>query len=145
MHTNIESKISERAHPDRGIVALITIVIIAAVIMILGIASVEMSRTDIIMSGQSDTGRYVLSIASACAEEALYRVKLDTAYTGGTIVIEDETCDVTVSGSGANRTITATADYDLHEKTVEMEVTLRQNASGQAKAWRIDSWTEVDP
>lgn len=130
---------------ERGVVALITVIIIGIVILMLGLTSAEMARTDIILSGYAGRGRAALALATSCAEEALFRVKLDGSYAGGSIPFAEGTCTSTVTGSGSSRTIVADGAFSGHARSIQMDVSLQQDASGQAHAWRVDSWTELDP
>lgn len=126
-------------------IAMMTIIIIGALILTIGISSAFQGQTEIVLVGQSDRRAIVSSLFDSCIEEALYRLKLDASYTGGTVPIGTDTCTVTVSGSGSSRTISATASSDVHSKTVSVGVSLKQNAAGNAKAWHVDSWSEQNP
>jgi hypothetical protein len=130
---------------ERGVIALITVIILSALILIVGISAAFIGQTDIIIAGQVDRGNYARSLALTCAEEGMHRLKLDASYTGGTIPISSTTCTVSITGSGASRTITSSATYDNHTKTIEVSATRRDNGAGNARAWNISGWQEVDP
>lgn len=129
----------------RGVIALMTVIILGAILLVVGISAAFIGQTDVILSGQSDRGHYAGVLATTCAEEAMHRLKLDPAYTGGTVPVGPYACTVTVSGSGFARTVTSAATYGGHTKTVSVSASLRQNASVNARAWNIDGWQEVDP
>ena len=131
---------------QKGFIALMTVIIIGAMILSVGISAALIGQTEIVLSGQTDRGYAARSLASACVEEALHRLKLNDAYAGGTVPVgATDTCTVVVSGTGSSRTITATASSDIFTKSVVVAASLKQNAAGNAKAWHVDSWAEADP
>lgn len=111
---------------EQGFILLIAVVIVAAMsasivttLLLLGIGSVR--------SGLAvEHGQKARDIADGCAQEALHRLVLDTAYTGNeTITIDADTCDIeTVTGTGdSNRVIEASAVHGAATKRVRVEVT----------------------
>lgn len=132
-------------HADQGVIALLAVIIIGAMIVAIGISTSFIAQTEIVLSGDVDREYSTRMLAVACLEEAAFRLKLNTAYVGGTIPIESDSCTVAISGSGSTRTVTATATVDGYTKTVTVVASLRQNAAANARAWTIDSWTEGDP
>ncbi len=82
---------------------------------------------------------------TSCVEESVHRLKLNSAYTGGTVPLGADTCTVTVSGSGSSRTIAATATIDGYTKAVAATATLKQNAAMNAAGWSVTAWAETDP
>jgi hypothetical protein len=129
-----------------GVIALLTIIIISAMILAVGVSAALIGQTEIALSGQSDREYAARSLASMCVEEALHRLKLNPAYVGGTLPIgTSDSCTVAVTGSGNNRTITATASSDVFTKSIVVATSIKQNGQGNAKAWHVDSYTEGDP
>jgi len=124
---------------------LLTVIIIGAIIVAAGISAAFIGQTEIIVTGDADRANVARNAAQACGEEALFRLKTQAGYSGGTIDIFGLTCAVSMTGAGANRTITATASSDVVSKTVRIETSLKQNSSLKAKTWFVDSWSEVDP
>jgi len=145
-----QSKITGMRHglaqiDRRGMIALMTVILLGAMLLIVGISAAFIGQTDVIIAGQIDRGHYVRSLAGTCVEEAMHRLKLDPAYIGGTIPIGPGNCTVTVSGSGTTRTVVGAATYDGFTKTIGVSASRRGNIAGNAHAWNIDSWQEVDP
>jgi len=130
---------------ERGVVLLITVIIVGALVLAIGVSAVFMGQTEVIKAGYADRSRQVSLLASACVDEALQRLKLDVSYTGGTVPVNSESCTVTVTGTGTTRTITAVGAAGGHTKTLLVGATLRQNSAGSAKVWSVDSWTESGP
>ena len=77
------------------------------------------------------------SIADACIEESLRRLRLDSNYSGGSLNINDNSCIINIQSSGNNRTITTTSTVDIYHKKIKVEATL----SGSNTA--INSWQEI--
>jgi hypothetical protein len=130
---------------QQGIIAMITVVVIGAMILSVGISAALIGQTEIILSGHTDREYAARSLATACVEEALHRLKLNAGYAGGTVPVGAESCSVTVTGSGAGRTITATASSAEFTKSISVTASLRQNSAGNARAWHIDAWAGIDP
>ncbi len=129
----------------RGVIALMTVIILGAILLVVGISAALVGQTDTILAGQADRGHYARVLATSCAEEALHRLKLDSAYSGGMVSVGGNDCSAVVSGSGPSRTVIGSATYEGHTRTVTVTATLRQNAAASAAAWNIDSWQEINP
>ncbi|KPJ85206.1 hypothetical protein AMJ57_03930 [Parcubacteria bacterium SG8_24] len=129
----------------RGLVALVTVVIIGALVLSIGLAATFANQTGIILSGEADREHTVRALASACLEEAMLRLKRDGSYVGGTIPISGSSCSVTVSGAGSSRTIDTTATYGDFTKSLQAIAALQSNGAANARSWRMESWSEVDP
>ena len=132
--------------PDRrGMIALVTVIVIGATLLTIGISAAMIGQTDLVISGHADRERSTRLLASACAEEALHRLKLNAAYSGGTIGIGTDSCTASVAGSGSTRTVTVSATVEGYTKSVIVGALLKQNVAGNARAWAIDSWSEGNP
>lgn len=133
---------TERDRDDRGIIALVTLVIIGALILTIGLSASLIGQSHIAVTGETDRARSARELAAACVSEALFRLKKNEAYVGGTVPSAFGDCTVSVSGAGATRTIVAAAsDVDLTQQ-VTVTATERLNGSGKAKAWEVMTWRE---
>ncbi|MBI4458327.1 hypothetical protein HY633_05170 [Candidatus Uhrbacteria bacterium] len=141
----ISARPSPRTQERPGFIAMLTVVIIGALVLTLGIAAALQGQTETLMAGQADYEQYVRSVAQTCIDEALHRLKLDSGYAGGTVPIGADTCTVTVSGGGSSRTIVSTATSDVFTKVITVAASLKQNVPANARAWHVDAWTESDP
>lgn len=131
---------------QRGVIGLLTILILSSVIMTVGLAAAHVSQTQIIMSGEVDREQTVRTALSACVEEALFRLRRDAAYVGGTVPVNAGTqCVVGVSGAGSTRTLVITGTDGAQTLTVSVEASLRQNVSGKASGWAVSRWRETGP
>lgn len=124
---------------------LVTVIMIGAMLLVMGLSAAHIGQTEIIIAGQMDRGQHALVRATACMEEALFRLRQDSDYSGGSLDIGDVACDVAIAGVGDSRTVTCTASSDIYFKTLQVEASLLQNAATTAKVWSIDSWRQVDP
>ena len=130
---------------DRGLIALITVIIIGASLLTLGITASFIGQTEIIISGQNDREYVARTLLTSCVEEASYRLKLANTYTGGTILIGSDTCAISISGSGSTRTVVVSASSGTSTKSATVELSLKQNSGLYTTAWGISSWNEADP
>lgn len=132
-------------HDERGVIALLTMIFIGALVMSIGITAAFIGQTDVIVGGEIDNRNRAILLASACLDEAAFRLKLDSAYVGGTVPLGDDACTVSVAGSGTTRTLTASASSGVFTREVMATAALRQNAAANAHAWALGPWVEVDP
>ena len=134
-----------RIPQNRGFIGLLTVIVLGAMILSIGISTAFIGQTQLTLSAHADYEYAVRELVSACVEESVHRLKLDSAYAGGTVPLGSDTCTVAVSGSGTTRTIAATATVNGYTKAVTATATLKQNASLNAKAWSVTAWSENDP
>jgi len=121
---------------------MVTIIIIGVLVLTMGLASSFMGQTEVIISGALDRAHRAREAVSSCVDEALNRLRLDSTYTGGTVPIGTLNCTVTVSGSGAARTIAASTTDGDYTQAVTVGAAFRQN--GSATSWEISSWVEAN-
>lgn len=143
MGTNFRQSVSHQ--PPRGVIGLFTVIILGIMVLSIGLVSSYAAQTELLMISSVDRGQYARQLASSCLDEALYRLKKDSSYSGGTVPILSSECQVTVGGSGNTRTITATATDGEAVKTLTVQAELRLNNGGNARSWYVQSWEEVDP
>lgn len=127
---------------NRGVAALMTVIIIFAVVLSSGlvVASIAVNELSLNLSGAES--HRALQIAEACADEASYRLKKDSAYTGGTLTFPEGDCTAVVTGTGTDRAVTASATVRNSTRRVEMSVSLTSNLSATAEGSDIIDWDE---
>jgi len=108
----------------RGAIALITMVVLGAVVTIIVTSTIILgvsSRQNALHLNQSSV---VFIKADGCLEEALLRLNRDDAYGGDTYEIGDMECEISVSGSEDERTITieAVEEAFYHHFSVEVQI-----------------------
>jgi|SRR5687768_17162322 len=137
------SRSSRRFAP--GFIGLLTVIVIGALVLSIGISTAFVGQTQLILAGHADYEYAVRALVTACVEESVHRLKIDSGYTGGTVPLGNDSCTVTVSGAGSTRSILATATINGYTKAVTATATLKQNASLNSRAWSITAWSENDP
>ncbi|PIQ78948.1 hypothetical protein COV81_03790 [Candidatus Peregrinibacteria bacterium CG11_big_fil_rev_8_21_14_0_20_41_10] len=123
-----------------GLVSLIAVIVITAatlaIALTLGMSSITQTQSGLFI----DNGYTALGLADSCAEEAYYRLKLDNAYVGGTLVLDTNSCIVVVTGTGLSRTVTTTATFDGFTRTLVNEVTFVQNTGSTSLGMDLTQW-----
>ncbi len=128
-----------------GVVAILSVLIITAILIAIGISIAALGQNEIVLSGLIDNGEKAFSIADACSEEGLARLKSDAAFTGTTFPLDNGTCTVVVTNLGGNvRLITGTGAFRDAVRSVVANVTITFNGAGNAKKTVINSWNEAD-
>jgi len=129
----------------RGVVALISLLVISAVLLAMGITIARVGRNEIVLARLFADGEIAFDVADACAEEGLSRLKDDATYPGGTFALDDGTCAVAITNLGGNnRLIRGTGSYQRATRIVEANVTLSTNGQGIVVKASINAWKEAD-
>jgi len=152
MQTAFPDKISRTTgRPDRlpadrrGVTLLLTMILIGALILAIGLSVAYLSQTQVIISGHIDYAQSLRQAAFACVDEAFIRLRSDLNFTGDTLELGMDTCTSVVSGSGLNRTVTVDATEGDYALRIVVEATLRQNSSSNARGWEVLRWQETNP
>ena len=108
-----------------GYIALITVIIISAVVLILalGLAFSSLSQKQIIISHNKSLKNYYL--ANACANYAILQLQKNVGYGGNeTVNLDDYVCQVeSVFGTGnTNRTIITSSQQGDQRKVLRIEI-----------------------
>ena len=123
---------------EKGIVALLTIVIVATTALIMSFSVAFLGLGELDMSYTNQRGSEAFSVADGCMEEALRRIKINTNYNGGSLNLGDGLCIIEVVATGADRTITVIGTVDKYNKKIETKITLAGNVIA------INSWEEKE-
>ena len=134
-------KFSNRVKNNQeGFIALISILIIGAIMLAISIGLSLRSIGETNMSLAEQESHRALALANLCAEQALMKLESTLDYAGGEpITIGSESCDIlTISGSGNfNRTVKTQSAVSGYTKKVRVEV------SQISPTMQITSWEEV--
>lgn len=117
-------------------------VIIAAIGLTFAVTIALLGINEMLSGSGVERSDQILQKADGCVEEAYYRLKLNPSYTGGTIPYSDATCNVSVSGSGASKTITSTVSSGDYTRTITSDVDLKANTEATAKGIDLTDWEE---
>lgn len=113
-------------HNQKGMSALLTIVIISAASLIMAKSVSFLSLTELEMGDKEVNGQKSLLLADSCVEEALHQLRLDNSFltTDETVNLGDEQCSYTISVAGANRQIESRADYNNYQRNINVLVSI---------------------
>jgi len=129
--------------PPQGFIALVTVLVLMAVLLAIGLTVASVGRDEVLLSGIVQDGDQAFSIADACVEDAIDRFKTNGAYAGGSFSLDGGACVVTVTNLGGNdRLVHAEATYGNNIRGFDANVTLKFNNAGNAEKVTINSWLE---
>lgn len=126
----------------KGVAALMTVIIILASVLVIGIIIAQMGINEVIFGLQGSNSHKLLEVADSCAEEGYYRLKRDSGYTGGTLTFPEGSCTISVGGTEPNRTFTVQATIEELTRNFTMSVDARTNLGGNARGVDLTEWSE---
>lgn len=107
----------------KGYAALASVIVIAALVIVIGITVSLTSINEVQTSLSSKKSDESLDFVEGCVEEALLRLRNDSAIPTQ-IPLPEGTCNVTIeSQSGTNWLITVDGELDNHAKSLEIDIT----------------------
>lgn len=133
-------KFSNDVKKREGYVALMSVLIISAVLLIISVGLSLRSINEASMSLGEQESRKALAMADLCMEKALMKLESVLNYAGNeSIILGDKSCDIlTVSGNGNfNRTVQTQGTVSNYTKKIKVEV------SQISPIMQILSWEEV--
>ncbi|PIZ55655.1 hypothetical protein COY25_00540 [Candidatus Uhrbacteria bacterium CG_4_10_14_0_2_um_filter_41_7] len=129
---------------EHGVAALLVVVVILAMTLSLGLAVAKFSVNELSLNLESDQAHQAIQIGEACVDEAIYRLKDNIGYTGGTITtIGNGVCTVTVTGGGSTRLITVAVTVAGITRNLVVNTALVYNNFGNAINVLITNWEEI--
>jgi Tfp pilus assembly protein PilX len=132
----------------RGVVAMVTVMVVMAVLLTLGLSVSMVGQDSAALSGVNQDGETAFSVADACTEEGTARLKTDQTYTGGSFALDGGNCVITVSVITPNSRwlVTGNGTYAKSLRIINADISLTHNngGSGPAKKMTINSWTEAN-
>jgi len=118
----------------KGAMVLTSMILMAAIVVIvslsIGVSSINQSE----ISLYSNLGLRTVINIDGCGEEALIRLSRDADYIGETLTVGNTTCVISVSGSGANRTVSIAGTNGNFVKILEIEANV-------LPSFEIESWS----
>jgi len=91
---------------QKGTIALISLLIITAVALAIGLSLNLLGLDEMRMGFRESKSSEAFYGAESCLEEALMRLKRDANYSGGTLQIGNGSCNIVITVNGSQRTIT---------------------------------------
>src|SRR3989344_2077336 len=108
---------------EKGQLALLSLLIIGAITLAAALSASFISRTEIGKGFRQSQIVTAQGAADSCMEEALYRLKSDSAYAGGNVNIGDGTCTITIINDSATvKSITVIGIVDKIRRKIEAKV-----------------------
>jgi len=122
---------------ERGYIALISVLIISAVLLLIACSSNLISIGESDMSLLENQSWQSFYLAAACAEHALVELKNNLKYTGNeTLFFDNGTCDILpVEGKGSkNRVIKVSGTAYNQVRKIKIEIN-KVNPKMEIKSW----------
>ena len=123
-----------------GVIALITVLIIMSILLTIGTTAALLGVNELQLSFSGTQAQKALQMTEICAEEAYLKLKKNSSYATGSITLTEGSCGFIISGSGTDRTITASSTLDNFTRTITASTTLTSNPAGTAEGIEIDEW-----
>jgi len=138
---------------SRGFIALLSVIIIGAILLIVGLATASLGQSQLQVAAGTNEEHRTRDYAAACLEEAILRLKRNETtpfpYYPAVVPLPDvaAACSITaMTGSGTARTVNVTSStVGFFTKSVVVNLAKQTSPDGNAIAWVVTSWTEVDP
>ena len=133
---NKYKKIIYSRNDNRGVAALLTVVIIAAAVLIMAYTASILGLGELDMGYTSSQGTKSYVSADGCMEEALYRIRKNNSYTGGTLSLDNGSCIISVSGSDPDYSVAVTSTINNYTHNILSTITISNGVI------IINSWQE---
>ena len=121
---------------QRGIAALIVVVLIGATALIMAFSASWFGIVDLDTGYIAKKGEEVGALADGCMDNALQRLRFDVNYSGETLVVGGGSCIIAVVANGNDRVITVNASLGNYSQGLVASVTLSGNII------TLNSWQE---
>jgi hypothetical protein len=122
----------------QGLALLITVIIIGTAALIMALNASLLGLGELDLGYTSSQSAETFSIADGCVEDTLRHLRIDSAYSGGTLNVGDGSCIIGVASSGVNRIITVTSTIGVYNSVVQMDVDIDSE-----NVISVNGWTEL--
>ena len=129
------------ASTQKGFVALISIIVISTVALGIAMSISLLGVGEARSALDFKRGNETLKIAEGCIEEALLRLRDNAGYTGDPLDVGDGSCTITISGTGADRTIDVEATITT---PVDYIRNIRVTVKRTGNSINVVSWQEME-
>lgn len=121
---------------QKGYIAIASILVIAAVVLIIGTSVSLLSVNDIQSSLANKKGEEARLLVEGCVEDALLQLNEDNTITSN-ITIPQGSCSVTInSHEGNNWTFTVGGEFENYNKSVQVSAT-------RGSTVEVTSWNDI--
>jgi len=135
---NFYATICNLRSDNRGVAALLTVVIVAAAALLTAFSASVLGIGDADMSYTAQKGEQAFYLATGCAEEALRHLQIDGNWPGASLSLGGGSCIIGVASSGSNRSITVAASADNFNKKLSVQAVV----SGGLVT--VSAWQEIN-
>jgi len=125
-----------------GTIALISLLIIGAVTLAIGLSVNLLGLEEMKMGFRSNKSSESFYVAESCLEEALMRLKRESNYTGGSLAIGNKSCSIVIEANNDQRIITVSGDVNNMFRKIKAVVNII--ADGVTYGLEIVSWQEIN-
>lgn len=129
-----------KINKQKGSIALISILIISAILILLVLGSSEGNISTSYQYLNKESGKTSYYTAEACLEETIIRIEADTTFSGTTLAIGDTTCQSTVSND-TPKLVLINVNYGNYSENFQATVSV--TTSGQANNATLLSWGKI--
>lgn len=124
----------------KGSIALISILIISAILLITVIGMSESNISQMYQYLNNSSNEMIYNIAEGCMEEAMIRIEENPSFAGTTLNLNDQVCTITVAGDSI-KTVLIEVDYLNYTQIFEAQASVTVN--GQANNVSLLNWHEI--
>ena len=107
---------------QQGYIALVALLIVVAAGLTIGIAVSLGGIEELQMSFGSSQAARAKSLANACIEEGLERLRNNWANYSGSLLIGGNSCIINTVVSGSNATLLVVGNVDIYSQKIKMQV-----------------------
>ncbi len=116
----IEKIQNSKFKSQKGYVALVALLIVAAAALTIGIAVSLRGIEEIQISYSASQAAKAKSLANTCLEEGLERLRNNWASYSGSWPIEESACIIDIVINGSNATLTAVGTVDVYTQKIQI-------------------------
>lgn len=135
---------SQYANKERGVAALLTIIIVSAATLIMAASASLLGLGEIDMGYTSQQGSEALSVSEGCMEDTLRRVRTDSTYSANattTLAVSNGSCAIFVAQVGSNSTTTVLGTVTDQNSSYNKRIRAAYSVSGNVVT--LNSWEEL--
>jgi Tfp pilus assembly protein PilX len=130
----------KKIEKQKGSIALISVLIISAILLILILGMSESSVTGSYQSLNKSSNQIAYHTAEACLEETIMRMEDDINFTGVTLSFDETTCTSVTSGENP-KTISIEVEYMDYVQHFAAQVSVA--TMGQANNVKLLNWEKI--
>ena len=113
---------SQFGKDNRGVIMIITVIIIAALVSVILIKTALSAITNLTTADLSLTDLEIQYFTEGCIQESLIQYHRDQTYTGGLFNLDAGTCDVSVTGFGYDATLVIVGNLNNNTRTLNINI-----------------------